>query len=176
MPLPPPRRPLRRPEDDLPPERPRPLPVPPRESSNFMKATLQVLGMLAVFLVGGYLFLSDADSTITSTPDVIRGYARMNPLPASKQNVRVVQPDQSTNHQLMLQFTASDSDVENWLKASPGTQGVTPMPKPQSVKEYIIPTDLRDPDARPASVLWKTSTGEVVITVAPPTDATKQRR
>ncbi len=184
MPLPPPRRPLSRPDADadppaalLAPEGHRRLPPPPKEGVTG-KLILQIIGVIAVMVIGLLFAMMDPDTSPSSTNsiDLIRGYARMNPLPAKAQEIRVYQPDESPDKNLSLHFTARDAEIQNWLDISPGTHGVTPSKLEGSVAEYIIPTDLRDSASRPAKVLWKKTDGRVVISIAPPPSALKKAR
>ena len=185
MPLPPPRRPLSRPDADadpptayLAPDAPSQRMQAPAKEPMTGKLLLQVIGVVVVMIVGIIFAMTDPDSapSSSSTIDLIRGYARMNPLPAKAQEIRVYQPDESPDKNLSLHFTARDAEIMNWLEISPGTSGVVPTKMEGSVTQYIIPMDLRDAAARPAKVLWKKSDGRVVISIAPPPSALKKAR
>ena len=87
--------------------------------------------------------------------DTIRSYARMNPLPSSATDIRVLQPDESPDGSLGVMFKANDMAVLSWISISPGTTGVKAEFQGGNVLVYKILPDRRDPDGRMAEVRWR---------------------
>ncbi len=183
MPIPPPRRRPQPPDNDPPaallgaelsPRRPAPRP-PERVTG---KMILQLIGMILLLVVGGFYLLTDSSSDTSQVSEVskICSFARLNPLPKSATDIRVIQPDETPDHQLNLIFTARDAEIEEWIKISPGTQKITPTSEAGSISVYAIPPSPIDDQARAAKLLWKTNAGKVSISIAPPREALQRSR
>ena len=167
MPIPPPRRPLpeRRPDDDGEEDlkesnRPRlPIsdkgpPIPPQRGR--FTTFFQVAGMVLLMLSAVVWMLWEPQTLVDPKreADTIRSYARMNPLPSSATEIRVLQPDESPDGSLGVMFKANDLAVHSWLSISSGTTGVKPEFQGDVFVYKILPNP-RDPDGRHAEVRWR---------------------
>jgi hypothetical protein len=142
-----------------------PEPPDPRKSNTILK----VVGFILLLVVVLIAALSQSELTNDTKGDLelIRGYARMNPLPQDAKEVTVLQPDLSPDGMLGVRFKASEKSIGEWLRISPGTQGVKGEYAEGGFVRYKVPEDKFDPEARSAEVRVHQSDQVVWIAVSP---------
>ena len=65
-------------------------------------------------------------------------WGRLDPFPANAENVSIWTEGNQFTRSFRAKFKASDEDINNWIKASPGLNEATIEETPEGKKKYVI--------------------------------------
>ena len=79
---------------------------------------------IAVLLCVGYLYIAQANHA--NGLEAAKEWARLDELPSSAANIRVVTRGGPFTREFTITFHAPLADIDAWIKTSPGTAGIVP--------------------------------------------------
>jgi hypothetical protein len=98
---------------------------------------LQILGIVGVVCIVGLFFAYRAwDRHEMLRVTLIWG--RLAPLPPSAQNFTITKEGSMFTRAFRASFTAPATDVDRWLRESPGTRDVTPEKTSPTARRFLM--------------------------------------